>query len=145
MAAVDNLSPEKRSKVMRGVKPKNTKPELLVRRALHGLGYRFRLHGVGLFGKPDIVFKARRKVIFVHGCFWHQHSSPDCKDFRRPTSNVAYWNEKLDRNVERDRRVEHDLIASGWEVLSVWECETRDPDLLRTRLTQFLGLTKHKS
>ena len=90
-----------RSKVMRSVKSENTKPEVIVRQMLHALGYRFRLHRRDLPGKPDIVLPRHRKIIFVHGCFWHQH--PNCKDAERPQSNTNYWNRKLDRNVQRDQ------------------------------------------
>src|ERR1700761_3512616 len=96
----DHLSPERRSKKMSRISSKDTKPELVVRRLLHGLGYRYRLHRKDLPGKPDLVFTKRKKVIFVHGCFWHQHS--ECREGRIPGSRLDYWEAKLKRNVERD-------------------------------------------
>jgi DNA mismatch endonuclease (patch repair protein) len=100
------------------------------------MGFRFRLHRRDLPGSPDLVFPGRRKVIFVHGCFWHQH--PGCHLARRPKSRPEYWPAKLDRNVERDAQVRDRLAAAGWEVLVVWECETADQVALRRRLSSFL-------
>jgi DNA mismatch endonuclease (patch repair protein) len=138
---MDRFSPEKRSNIMRGAKAKNTKPELRVRRMLHHLGYRYRLHHKGLPGKPDVVFPGRKKAIFVHGCFWHQHEDEGCPIVRRPESNTAYWNEKFERNVARDRRVAESLRELGWDVRTIWECQlSRDDELSRT-LIQFLGPT----
>ncbi len=118
------------------VRGKNTSPEMIVRRLVHGKGYRYRLHGKELPGKPDLVFASRRKVIFVHGCFWHQH---DCAKAKRPATNVSFWNEKLDRNVARDRENLERLRDAGWEVLVIWECETGDPIALSSRITDFFG------
>ena len=112
---------------------------MLVRRLLHRAGYRYRLHGKKLPGKPDIVFSARRKVIFVHGCFWHQHDASACLDGRRPKSNTGYWHPKLARNVERDAEHVECLKQAGWTVLTVWECEVKDEDALASRLASFLG------
>lgn len=121
---------------MRAVKGQNTEPEMVVRRLLHRLGYRYRLHQRNLPGKPDLVFGSRRKVIFVHGCFWHGH---DCKrGDRRPGTNTTYWNRKLDRNVERDKKIQTELQTLGWDVFVIWECETRDAPKLEERLTSFL-------
>lgn len=121
---------------MRAVKSKDTKPELTLRRLVHGMGYRYRLHRRDLPGKPDLVFAARRKVIFVHGCFWHGH---DCKrGDRQPKSNAAYWRAKIDRNRARDAAVQADLSAAGWSVLTVWECEMKDLGALKTRLVGYL-------
>ena len=136
----DFVSPEKRSKIMRGVKQADTKPELLVRKALHAKGYRFRLHRKDLPGRPDIVLPRHNLVIMVHGCFWHQHAG--CKDGRRPESNEGYWAPKLDRNVERDREKMAALEELGWSVLTIWECETKDPNLLRARLEALLGISR---
>ncbi|MGK6355357.1 very short patch repair endonuclease [Sphingomonas sp. DT-207] len=124
---------------MRRIRSKDTKPELVVRRILYSAGYRYRLHGKGLPGKPDVVFSARRKVIFIHGCFWHQHEEAACLDGRKPKSNTAYWHSKLARNVDRDLLRVRQLEALGWEVLTVWDCETRDRDKLAKRLGSFLG------
>lgn len=106
---------------------------------LHRLGYRYAVHVKGLAGKPDLVFTARRKVIFIHGCFWHQHDRADCSDARRPKSNTDYWTPKLDRNVERDAQHVAALQRDGWEVLTVWDCETADEEILKQRLISFLG------
>ena len=125
-----------RSKVMRSVRSENTKPEVIVRQMLHALGYRFRLHRQDLPGKPDIVLPKHRKIILVHGCFWHQH--PGCKDADRPQSNVEYWNGKLDRNVRRDQEHMAALAASSWQMLIVWTCETRNKEQLRRKLEAFL-------
>jgi DNA mismatch endonuclease (patch repair protein) len=121
----DFVTPEKRSDIMRGVKQSSTEPELLVRRALHAKGFRFRLHRKDLPGKPDIVLPRYKKAIMVHGCFWHQHKG--CKDGRVPTSNTAYWGPKLERNVERDAEKAAALRALGWRVVVIWECEARTP------------------
>jgi len=116
----DRVTPERRSFIMSKVGQKDTKPEMILRRALHARGYRYRLHRRDLPGTPDLVFHSRRKVIFVHGCFWHGH---DCSKGRRPTSNVEFWNEKLDRNLARDTANITRLRDMGWQVLVVWECE----------------------
>lgn len=134
---MDNLTKDQRTKTMRRVKSKDTSPEMIVRRAAHGLGYRFRLHRKDLPGKPDLVFAGRRKVIFVHGCFWHQH--PVCPAAKRPASNTEYWNAKLDRNVARDKDHVAKLKKAGWGVLIIWECETKDSAALEQRLTDYLG------
>jgi DNA mismatch endonuclease (patch repair protein) len=124
---------------MRRIKSKGMKPELAVRSLVHGLGYRYRLHRKDLPGKPDIVFGPARKVIFVHGCFWHGHEDPACLDGRAPRSNEGYWLPKLARNKERDAASVAALEAAGWRVLVVWECETRDQAALKSRLEAFLG------
>ena len=124
-----------RSRIMRAVKSKDTTPEIAVRRLVHSLGYRYRLHRRELPGKPDLVFAPRKKVIFVHGCFWHGH---DCKRGARiPKSNTNYWRQKISRNRERDAVTLHKLKTSGWDVLVIWECEVRDDGLDR-RLRCFL-------
>ena len=125
-----------RSNVMRSVRSENTRPEVIVRQIVHALGYRFRLHRQDLPGKPDIVLPKHRKIILVHGCFWHQH--PGCKDADRPQSNTEYWNRKLDRNVQRDQEHMAVLTASSWQVLIVWTCETRNKDQLQQKLEAFL-------
>jgi DNA mismatch endonuclease, patch repair protein len=135
----DKLTPERRSENMRRIKSKDMKPELAVRRLVHRLGYRYRLHRKDLAGKPDLVFGPAHKVIFVHGCFWHGHDAPACLDGRVPRSNQGYWLPKLTRNKERDAASLAALKAAGWHVLIVWECETRDAEGLKTRLESFLG------
>jgi DNA mismatch endonuclease (patch repair protein) len=136
---MDKLTRQRRSENMRRIKGKDTKPELIVRRIAHSLGYRYRVHRKDLPGKPDLVFPSRRKVVFVHGCFWHQHEKLNCLDSRRPKSNVAYWQPKLDRNVSRDRVHTKELEGDGWKVLVVWDCETGDTAGLARRLRRFLG------
>lgn len=132
----DVFQPEERSRIMAKVRGENTSPERLVRSLVHRMGYRFRLHCKDLPGKPDIVLPRHKKVIFVHGCFWHQHEG--CPHAARPTSNIEYWNRKLDRNIIRDRENLHKLEYLGWNVLIVWECETRDRDKLLEKLKGFL-------
>lgn len=121
---------------MQSVATKDTGPELAVRRLLHGLGYRYRLHIRDLPGTPDIVFAGRKKVVFVHGCFWHGHS---CAQGRGPKSRKEYWSSKLAQNTARDARNVASLEAMGWSVLTVWQCELRDPDALTKKLLTFLG------
>ena len=112
-----------RSRMMSGIRGKDTKPEMAVRRALFGAGFRFRLHRRDLPGAPDVVMPGRRIVVFVHGCFWHRHM--DCRLVKAPATNPEFWRAKIDRNVERDRRAISALRAAGWRVLIVWECVTR--------------------
>jgi DNA mismatch endonuclease, patch repair protein len=133
----DPFTPLQRSAVMRAVRGKDTTPELLVRRLTHALGYRFRLHAAELPGKPDLVFPGRKKVIFVHGCFWHWHN---CKRGRRmPKANSDYWTQKLHRNQARDRRCRRALRRAGWDVLVIWECQSQDLEKLSERIAAFLG------
>lgn len=125
-----------RSEVMRRVHSTNTKPEMLVRKLLTAMGYRYRLHRKDIPGNPDITFIGRKKVIFVHGCFWHGH---DCKRGARiPKANQEYWIQKISRNRERDATHQTQLKAGGWDVLVLWECEMKDMDVLRRRLETFL-------
>lgn len=126
-----------RSAVMRAVKGRNTAPELLVRRLLHSLGYRFRLHRRDLPGKPDLVFPIRRKAIFVHGCFWHGHDCP--RGARVPKENRDFWMAKIARNRQRDKTNLRGLQEQGWQALVLWECELKDEAALRRRLADFLG------
>lgn len=140
MTRTDNLSVEDRRRTMRSVHSKDTTPELIVRRIIFRLGYRYRLNWKELPGKPDIVFPGRRKVIFVHGCFWHGH---DCKaGNKRPRSNEAYWTTKLKRNKERDQLNLQRLLAMNWQPLVVWECELKDAAMLEKTLIAFLGESK---
>jgi DNA mismatch endonuclease (patch repair protein) len=132
----DRVSVGQRSENMRRIKGRDTTPELLVRRMVHAMGYRYRLHCKDLPGKPDLVFRPRRKVIFVHGCFWHQHRG--CRAGRLPSSNRCYWLPKLQRNVERDAGARKALESMGWNSIIVWECETKDEKSLRIRLRSFL-------
>ncbi|WP_421866053.1 very short patch repair endonuclease [Parvibaculum sp.] len=134
---VDRLSVERRSALMSKVKSKDTSPEMRVRRLAHALGYRYRLHRRSLPGSPDLVFSTRRKVIFVHGCFWHRH--PNCRKASMPKSRVRFWSEKFERNVQRDRENLRALRKGGWEVLVVWECQTKDVERLEKKLRKFLG------
>ena len=126
-----------RAALMSRVRSKNTKPEVLVRSALHGLGYRFRLHQGNLPGRPDIVLPKYKTAIFVHGCFWHRHKG--CPKTTTPKTRVDFWEDKFAANITRDRRNEEALCAAGWQVLVIWECETKDPENLGAKLLQSLG------
>lgn len=132
----DTLTPEERSHRMSQVRSTDTKPELVVRRLVHGMGYRYRLHRRDLPGTPDLVFPARKAVVFVHGCFWHHHEG--CSLARIPKSRIEFWTKKLQGNRERDIRDEGALRAAGWRVLIVWECELKDREALSQRLRRFL-------
>lgn len=134
----DALTPAQRSKCMAAIRGKDTKPELVVRSIAHRLGCRFRLHPADLPGKPDLVFRARRAVILVHGCYWHMHN---CKRGRStPVSNSSFWRAKRTRNRERDRRVQAALRRAGWRVLVIWECQVGMQPALVHRLRRFLRL-----
>ena len=132
---MDTRTPEQRRHIMKSVGSKDTGPELAVRRLLHGMGYRYRLHRKDLPGRPDIVLGPRRKAIFVHGCFWHGH---DCPKGRLPKSRLDYWRPKVDKNRERDRTKEEQLKSLGWNVLTIWQCETKDLEALTARLQDFV-------
>lgn len=121
---------------MRAVKAEDTQPELIVRRLVHSLGFRYRLHRKDLPGKPDLVFPRLRKIIFVHGCFWHGHTCP--RGGRLPLNNRSYWIEKIARNRSRDATSSDALSAAGWSVLVIWECMIRDRDALSTSVRAFL-------
>ena len=121
---------------MKCVGTKNTAPEMVVRRLLWSMGYRYRIHSSELPGKPDIVFKSRRKVIFVHGCFWHRH--PGCKRVTFPKTRVDFWQSKFNATVRRDKLTLNKLEQLGWASLIIWECETKQLDLLASKLTNFL-------
>lgn len=112
-----------RSRMMAGIQGKNTQPEIFLRTALHAMGFRYRLGGNGLPGKPDIVFSKQRAVIFVNGCFWHRH---ECTYFKWPATNPQFWQEKLNSNAHRDGRIATELQSKGWTVLTVWECELKE-------------------
>ena len=126
-----------RSHLMSRVRGKDTTPEMIVRRAAHALGFRFRLHRKDLPGRPDLVFPSRRKAVFVHGCFWHRHAG--CRMASTPKTRAEFWAGKFDRNVRRDAAAVETLEQAGWRVMIVWECETRDAKGLRARLCGFLG------
>jgi DNA mismatch endonuclease (patch repair protein) len=123
-----------RSVLMRSVRRTDTGAELIVRRLLHSLGLRFRLHREGLPGTPDIVLPSRNVVIFVHGCFWHRHIG--CRRTTSPKTRMNFWNQKFDRNIERDKENRQELLELGWRVITVWECETRNSEGLRQRLAK---------
>jgi DNA mismatch endonuclease, patch repair protein len=121
------------------VKCKSTRPEMTVRRLVHAMGYRYRLHRCDLPGRPDLVFDKRKKVIFVHGCFWHRHPDPTCKLARLPKSRLDFWVPKLTRNRERDVLTQEELQRGGWDVCVVWECQLRNQDAIKNQLREFLG------
>ncbi len=142
---IDTLTPQKRSELMSRIHSTDTQPELAVRRMLHGMGYRFRLHGKVnkrickkgvLPGKPDLVLAKYKTVIFVNGCFWHRHKN--CKIASMPKSNVEFWKEKFRKNIARDRKEKKELKAMGWKVITVWECELKAPDKVARRIRRQL-------
>jgi len=133
----DVLTRAQRSFNMSRIRSKNTSPEMFVRRLVHGLGFRYRLHGAKLPGRPDLVFASKRKVIFVHGCYWHMH---DCPYGRvKPKTNAEFWEAKRRSNVDRDARNARSLAKEGWRVLVIWECTIRKPDGLAKRVLRFLS------
>jgi DNA mismatch endonuclease (patch repair protein) len=132
----DVFTKSERSRIMAQVHSKDTTPELIVRSTIHRLGYRFSLSAKKLPGKPDIVLSRFHKLIFVHGCFWHQHKN--CKASKKPSSNSEYWNNKLDRNILRDRKNTASLKKSGWDVLIIWECQIRNTISLSNKLANFM-------
>lgn len=133
---MDRISPARRSANMAKIRSRDTKPELAVRRLVYRMGYRYRLHAPRLPGRPDLVFSLRKRVIFVHGCYWHRHRR--CRFAYLPKSNVEFWRKKFKSNTARDTWVNKELAQLGWEVLTVWECEVRDLEGLRTKLARFL-------
>ncbi len=132
---MDIVPPEVRSRMMGAVPQAHTKPEITVRKLIHRLGFRFRLHRKDLPGRPDIVLPRLNKVVLVHGCYWHRHG---CEKTTTPSSNVGYWETKFRENVQRDQKVLRDLQHLGWDVIIVWECETYDVNALVNRLNRFL-------
>lgn len=124
---------------MRRIRSKGMKPEIAVRQLVHSLGYRYRLHAKELPGRPDLVFRPRKKVIFVHGCFWHQHPSTWCKIVRKPKSNTGYWLTKLETNVARDAQNIKALRSDGWKVLILWECQVANREKITQIIHKFLG------
>ena len=131
----DTRTPEQRRRIMQSIGTQNTGPEWTVRRALHSRGYRYRLHRKDLPGKPDIVLPSQKKAIFVHGCFWHAHG---CAKGQAPKSKLEYWGPKLEANVARDKRNVRDLEARGWLVLTLWQCETKEEQVLLAKLLPFV-------
>nr|VFK62847.1 MAG: DNA mismatch endonuclease, patch repair protein [Candidatus Kentron sp. TC] len=131
----DPLTPEQRAERMSRIRSADTKPELKVRRLTHAMGYRYRLRARDVPGRPDMVFRRIRKVIFVHGCFWHQHG---CRQYRMPKTRLEFWLPKLEKNVERDNKVSKDLREFGWEALVIWECQLKDIGNVRDRIKRFL-------
>ena len=136
---MDNLSREDRSLCMSRIRSRNMKPELAVRSMVHRLGYRFRIHRRDLPGAPDLVLPRHRAVIFVNGCFWHWHASPDCPIAGLPKSNLDYWGSKLARTRIRDWEHLVALGGQGWRVMTVWECQLRDPDGVLDAINRFLN------
>ena len=134
---MDTLTPDQRSERMSRVRNKDSKPELIVRRLVHSLGYRYRLHDRQLPGQPDLVFAGRHKVVFVHGCFWHRHSG--CALCRLPKSQLDFWQTKLEGNRIRDIENQRKLRELGWDFLVIWECEVKNVDELTVQLQSFLG------
>jgi len=134
----DTLTSIARSERMSRIRAKNTKPEIAVRRIAHRLGYRFRLHRRDLPGVPDLVFVSRRKVIFVHGCFWHRHPDPQCNLARLPKSGLDFWLPKLETNRKRDQRNSGLLTDLGWDILVIWECQTKESERLAAEIKGFL-------
>jgi len=137
----DHISPEHRSWLMSRVKGKNTSPEIRVRRLAHGMGLRFRLHRKDLPGKPDLVFPRYGVALFVHGCFWHRH--PSCPKASLPKTRIKFWQSKFEKNVERDQRNIEEITALGWNALVLWECETKDPSLVKTKLRRAIEVSEY--
>ena len=138
---MDRMTPEQRHRCISHIRSKDTEPEWVVRRLIHAMGFRYRLHVKNLPGKPDIVLPRHRKVIFVHGCFWHAHG---CRvGGHAPATHKKFWKAKFANNVRRDQEALRRLWQAGWKTLVVWECETKDPGQLRTLLTAFLSPAAH--
>jgi DNA mismatch endonuclease (patch repair protein) len=137
MNTTDVFPTKKRSQIMSRIRGYDTKPELTVRSIVHRMGFRFRSHGEDLPGNPDIVLPKHKKVIFIHGCFWHGHKG--CKRSKRPSTNVSFWQDKLDKNIERDKRQQRELRKLGWKYLIIWQCEINRPNLLRNNIKRFLS------
>ena len=133
----DTLTPKERSERMSRVRGKGSKPEMKLRRLVHGMGFRYRLHSQVLPGKPDLVFPGRKAVIFMHGCFWHRH--PGCKLARMPKSRIDFWRKKLDANRQRDLQNQTRLRNMGWRVLVVWECQLGDTSVMSRIVREFLN------
>jgi DNA mismatch endonuclease (patch repair protein) len=139
MPRYDPLTKVERSERMSRIRSANTKPELFVRRLIHGMGYRYRLHARDIPGKPDIVFRSRKKIIFVHGCFWHQHG---CRQYRQPRTKRDFWESKLAGNKARDLAVRKMLRKQGWKLLTIWECQLKMIPKLTAKIQRFLEESK---
>jgi DNA mismatch endonuclease (patch repair protein) len=133
---VDRIGPERRSENMRRIRSADTRPELEVRRLIHGMGYRFRLHDKSLPGTPDLIFASRKAIIFVHGCFWHRHLG--CRHASVPSTRTQFWLDKFAENESRDRNAVASLVNAGWRVETVWQCELKDRDNLARKLRALL-------
>ena len=138
---MDTMSPAQRSYTMSRIRSKDTGPELMVRKLVYSMGYRYRLHERALPGTPDLVFRGKKKVIFVHGCFWHRHKC--ARGMQVPKSRVEYWSQKLERNRQRDVQNKHSLRDMGWEVLTVWQCQLKDLESLEKKIRRFLDKEIH--
>jgi DNA mismatch endonuclease (patch repair protein) len=138
MPRYDPLTKAERSERMSRIRNADTKPEMIVRRLVHAMGYRYSLHARDVHGNPDLVFRPRKKVIFVHGCFWHQHG---CRQYRQPRTKRSFWEPKLAKNKERDAEVKRQLRGLGWGVMVIWECQVRKEGVLRSRIKRFLDGT----
>jgi DNA mismatch endonuclease (patch repair protein) len=132
----DVFTPAKRSAIMSCIRGKDTKPEHIIRSLLHQMKFRFRLHRKDLPGTPDIVLPRHKKVVFIHGCFWHGHTG--CKRSKRPTTNKGFWNRKIDGNIRHDRSSRRQLKAEGWSVLVLWQCQLHDEEKIKKKLIKFL-------
>ena len=135
MPRYDPLTPAERSERMSRIRNADTKPEMIVRRLVHGMGYRYRVHARDIPGNPDLVFRPRKMVIFVHGCFWHQHG---CRQYRQPLTKRSFWDPKLARNKARDAEVNRELRRRGWGVMVIWECQVKRESVLMGRIERFL-------
>ena len=140
---MDRLNRERRSWNMGRIQSRNTRPEIVIRSALHRLGFRFRLHAKALPGKPDIVLPKWRHVVFVHGCFWHRHKG--CKKAYTPKSRIGFWSKKFEQNMARDELVQNELKRLGWSVSTMWECETDNPKVFADAIKNLANRIKRKS
>jgi DNA mismatch endonuclease, patch repair protein len=141
MPRYDPLTQMERSERMARIKNANTKPEKIVQHMIYSMGYRYRLHVRNLPGNPDIVFRSRKKAIFVHGCFWHQHG---CNQYRMPRTKLSFWMPKLAKNKERDAKVKLELRKLGWQTMNVWECQIKKEAMLKPRIESFLKKSNEK-
>ena len=137
---MDTVNPTKRSEIMARIKSKDTKPEILIRKMVHGMGFRFRLHVTSLPGRPDLAFRRMKKVIFVNGCFWHHHNG--CKYARMPKSKLEFWIPKLTATTARDTRNIAALESAGWQTLTIWECELADIIAVKKKIMFYLESDK---
>ncbi len=140
---VDIFTKEKRSEVMRSIKSKDTRPEMIVRKFIYAQGFRYRLHQKSLIGKPDIVLKYLKTVINIHGCFWHGHKN--CKFYKMPKSNIAYWKQKISNNILRDKIAQKTLRKEGWNIITIWECSLKPSKRTRTLSLLLKKLEKYKA